>query len=198
MKRFIVYIALIISLAAPSHAMQEQQQPVHAYTIGRLLYKALSWIRRTDYLYLAYANEAWLLKNKISLHENISDLDKYYVRSGIKINNNYITPYQTPLHEAVAGGNLEIAAVLLAEGADKNKKISLHILPQALAQEAASLPCVHWEYTVNPDQFQSAIEKIHRENYIGLTAVELAERLMKESPEYKLDHRKRMYNLLKN
>ena len=143
MKRhFILVTLLIISLAASLHAIQGKRSS-HAYSIRKLFYKKLSWVRRTDYLYLAYSNETWLLKQKIALHENREDLDRYYARCGIKINNSYITPYYTPLHEAIKEGSFEAAAILIAEGADKNKKISIHVCPQALAQEAASLPCVH-------------------------------------------------------
>lgn len=170
--------------------------------LDTVAYKIGSKLGRNDYLYLASVNSLWFLQKKIALKENIADLDKYWLRSGTSINGVKVLVYCTPLHEAVKQGSLDAVKELSAAGADK-KKIIKHADIQRgdIAQESLSQPVSWIVYPVYPHQLDVEISNVLSECAVGLSAVDLAQKLMKDKHNefaFASEQRKAIYEFLNN
>lgn len=163
---------------------------------SKILYSLGTRFGRSDYLYLVNSNSVWFLKKKIELNKSIEDVDKYYLRLEFKVNGVAIPIYYTPLHEAIRRGNLESVKVLLAAGADLNKSIKqCDIEPEDMAvEDIRYVLCIE---SLAPTDFNDKYQEIIEKQRVGLSAIELAEALIKEEDfEVSLAQRKQIYRYL--
>lgn len=213
MKKIILTLALSILTAASLFAMNEEDQaPECCSNLTTIAYKTIAPICslltiRTDYLYLAHADCTWWLKKKLALQENFNDFDRYYARSQKQINQTVIRSFRTPLHEAIVQGNIGCISLLLAAGADKKKKIQYASNPknehnihhEQIAGESYNLPivCLTHLGDTAPAEVDKEIAEFRSNTYIGLSAVDLAQKLITDTDYVPAEMRQTIYDLLK-
>jgi hypothetical protein len=154
-------------------------------------------------LYLAYADSVWFLRKKIELKENIEDLDRYYARHERTINTLPVVLYCTPLHEAVLHGHLGCVQLLCKADADKSKRVKssyYEILnPESTAFEAKFQSIPRVTYSVEPAQLDTEIKEKCDCDYVGLSAVDLAKKLVEDRCLFdpvSTERRQMIYNFL--
>jgi len=165
--------------------------------LDNVFYKIGSFVGRNDYLYLVYTNSVWFLNKKIALKEDLDTIDSYYLRLGCTIyskhsNRQYgIGIYYTPLHEAVYNGSLECVQALCYAGADKNKQIKSSFDRDFVYLHQSIIWC---SYPVDHDQLEAEKEKVLVDRFVGLSALELAEKLATDGSN---ESGQAIYNFLK-
>lgn len=148
----------------------------------RSCYRAMELIRPTDYLYLCYAGGTWRLQMKLQLGENLSDLNRYYLRHVIVLNGQEYQKWITPLHEAIERGHLEQVKLLFSHGAVPTAQIkSLIDLESEAAIEKSSLACgCMQKWHLSPLQLNCELEQWNMS--IGMSAIDLARKLAHDTP----------------
>ncbi len=187
MKRFCLFLLSILVMRA--YGAEEQAQKPCCPNLQTIAYKATSFLAnlffiRNDYLYLAYSDDIWRLQMKLQVKEEIEDVDRYYSRYRYLINGNDIPIYYTPLHEAVERGHLKAVLMLVDAGADKNKCIRFNsLLPHEKAKHCDTFLIVRSSAGTERIENQAAQEKIEKwksSHHVGLSALDLAQKLMAE------------------
>jgi len=141
---------------------------------GDAVYKITKKWGRSDYLHLARTNASWFMRKKIEHEKGSGDFDRYRLVSSHTVNGEPVRIYRTPLHDAIAYGNVEVIRVLCAAGADAEKPIKDEITIQKsdLSQEKGitdtdpvdkdykynSVERLKKSYSVGGDAFQQARE----------------------------------------
>lgn len=180
----------------PLGAMQEQSF-VSRCSLDTVFYKLISQWGRNDYLYLASSNSVWFFKKKLASQENVQDIDRYYLTVQLIADKKSINFYQTPLHAAIERGNVRAVSLLLSLGADKNKRITVRPNKKDIAYESGS-------YSVMVSVLMTSDEKLNQKRIaefkdslsVDLSAVELAQKLLKQEKEADICVRKKIYELL--
>jgi hypothetical protein len=194
---------LLYSVFALIPLQGAQQRPSFCQKLSLLAYKATSLVWRCDYFYLAYVNSTWYLKMKLQSKEQIEDINRYYLHCGTTFHSIdgrsvYAPIYIAPLHEAIRQGHLDSVVLLCNAGADKTLRIKSHIEKIEAAKQDSRCPFLS-TYDLTDNEVQQKIAKLNRNNYVGLSALELAEELLKKEPKENCDQQKRrcIYQFLK-
>jgi len=195
------FYILLLSITMFISLQGVKQQLSCCPTLSRFAYKATSWCGRNDYIYLVYANSLWYLNMKLQRKERIQDINRYYLRCGATFygasQERSISLYISPLHEAVERGSLCAVQMLCEAGADKTLTIKSSILPAEEAEEGCR-GCPWMSTECSDEKIPHKIESWNAENNIGLSVVELAEKLIKEPRYSDSQERKQIYQFLKD
>ncbi len=191
------FYTLLFSMVViyPLQGMQEQRQSCCS-TLSRLVYKATAWCGRNDYLYLTHANSLWYLGMKLQHKEQIGDINRYYLRYGATFNTRSAPIYVSPLHEAVQRGSLNAVTMLCEAGADK----TLTIRPSIKEEEAAEgwhTGCPWMASSCPNEKVKQKIAAWYRSRNVGLSALQLAQKLSEESKYSDKQERESIYQFLK-
>ncbi len=183
-------------IASPLYSLDQREQDPDCCNVGNIVYRIASLCLQTDYRTLAIGDHLWLLRKKIGLNEDNHHLDSYYIKHMRTLivpesREITITTYETPLHAAVYSGNLKCAQLLCASGADRHKPIK--DATTIRSEEIAAFPemIFHIESYVKEEEFESKIQQVKEKDMIGMTAIELARKMIKRTDDYILNKKRR-------
>ncbi len=201
MKRSILFALLITMPSSFLWANNESDNEVtNCCGLGDTIYALAKRVGRNDFLYLAHANSLWFLKKKVQLSDHADNIDKYYMRAGRYVEGYNISIFHTPLHEAISQGHFEAVRFFCCVGnADITKKIKSAPDIQLIECATEPHPCLSlssWSAKGRDEgKIKEEIENTKKTFHVGLSALDLAEQMLKEADD-KQSERKKIVNFL--
>jgi hypothetical protein len=136
-----------------------------------------------------------MLRMKLKCREQMQDINRYYLSCGAVIQGVEHPVWESPLHAAILQGNVQAVEILCAAGADKNKRIKSIIDDTERAEQQTG--CIFIEHlNLDEQQAQDESDKWSRSNYVGLSAVELAQVLYENKHDHSTTNRWSIYDML--